>query len=76
MAYAIHPILDPLGQAFPAGFSRTAHRRLKIGLGEELLALAGVHPALTDWTRARIRRALTVYAGALACLNLPGPSKP
>ena len=66
MAYAIHPILDQLCQAFPACFSRTAPRPLKIGLGEELLALAGVHPALADLTRTRIRRALKVYTGAPA----------
>ena len=63
MAYAIHPILDQLCQAFPACFNRTDPRPLKIGLGEELLALAGVHPALADLTRTRIRRALKVYTG-------------
>ena len=63
MAYAINPILDRLCQAFPACFSRTAPRPLKIGLGEELMALAGVHPALADLTRTRIRRALKVYTG-------------
>ncbi len=63
MAYAIHPILDQLCQAFPACFSRSAPQPLKIGLGEELLALAGVHPALADLTRTRIRRALKVYTG-------------
>ena len=59
----MNPILDQLGQAFPAGFNRTAPQPLKIGLGEELMALAGVHPALADLTRTRIRRALTVYTG-------------
>jgi len=63
MPYAMSPILDQLGQAFPACFNRTDPRPLKIGLGEELLALAGVHPALADLTRTRIRRALTVYTG-------------
>ena len=63
MAYAIHPILDQLCQAFPACFNRIDPRPLKIGLGEELLALAGVHPALADLTRTRIRRALKVYTG-------------
>ena len=76
MPYAINPILDQLGQVFPACFSRTAPKPLKIGLGEELMALAGVHLALTDLTRTQMRRALTVYAGALACLNLPEPSQP
>ena len=63
MAYAIYPILDQLCQAFPVCFNRTDPRPLKIGLGEELMALAGVHPALADLTRTRIRRALTVYTG-------------
>ncbi|MBS1225526.1 MAG: hypothetical protein H6R24_2204, partial [Proteobacteria bacterium] len=39
---------------------------LKIGLGEELLALAGVHPALADLSRTPLRRALKVYTGAPA----------
>ncbi len=63
MAYAIYPILDQLCQAFPVCFNRTDPRPLKIGLGEELMALAGVHPALADLTRTRIRRALKVYTG-------------
>jgi len=66
MTYAIHPILDQLCQAFPACFSRSAPQPLKIGLGEELLALAGVHPALADLSRTQIRRALKVYTGAPA----------
>jgi sRNA-binding protein len=60
----INLILDRLCAAFPACFSRTAPQPLKIGLGEELLALAGVHPALTDLTRTQMRRALRVYTGA------------
>ena len=63
MPYAMNPILDRLCAVFPAGFNRTAPQPLKIGLGEELMALAGVHPALADLTRTRIRRALTVYTG-------------
>ena len=63
MAYAIHPILDPLCQAFPACFSRTAPKPLKIGLGEKAMALAGVHPAKADLSRTQIRRALKVYTG-------------
>ena len=55
-AYAIHPILDPLCQAFPACFNRTDPRPLKIGLGDEVLALAGVHPALADLSRTQLRR--------------------
>ena len=66
MPYAINPILDQLGQAFPAGFSRTVPQPLKIGLGEELMALAGVHPALADLSRTQLRRALQVYTGAAA----------
>jgi len=66
MAYAIHPILDQLCQAFPACFSRSAPQPLKIGLGEELLALVGDHPALADLSRTQIRRALKVYTGASA----------
>ena len=63
MPYEINPILDRLCAAFPAGFSRTAPKPLKIGLGEEVMALAGVHPALADLTRTQIRRALKVYTG-------------
>ena len=63
MAYAINPILDRLCAAFPACFSRTAPKPLKIGLGEEVMALAGVHPALADLSRTQLRRALKVYTG-------------
>ena len=66
MAYAIHPLLDPLCQAFPACCSRSAPQPLKIGLGEELLALVGDHPALADLSRTQIWRALKVYTGASA----------
>lgn len=59
-------ILDRLCAAFPACFSRSAPKPLKIGLGEEVLALAGVHPALADLTRTQIRRALKVYTGSPA----------
>ena len=45
-------------------FDRKAPKPLKIGLGEELLALAGVHPALADLSRTQLRRALKVYTGA------------
>ena len=62
----VNPIIDRLIETFPACFSRSAPKPLKIGLGEELLALAGVHPALADLTRTRIRRALQVYTGAWA----------
>ena len=66
MPQDVNPLLDRLIEAFPAGFSRTAPQPLKIGLGEELLALAGVHPALTGLTRTQIRRALKVYTGSPA----------
>ena len=66
MPQDVNPIIDRLMEAFPACFSRKAPQPLKIGLGEELLALAGVHPALADLTRTRIRRALKVYTGASA----------
>jgi ProP effector len=62
----VNPIIDRLIEAFPACFSRKAPQPLKIGLGEELLALAGVHPALADLTRTQIRRALQVYTGTWA----------
>jgi sRNA-binding protein len=66
MLQDVNPIIDRLIETFPACFSRSAPKPLKIGLGEELLALAGVHPALADLTRTRIRRALQVYTGAWA----------
>jgi hypothetical protein len=62
----VNPIIDRLIEAFPACFSRKAPQPLKIGLGEEVIALAGVHPALADLTRTRIRRALQVYTGTWA----------
>ena len=61
MPQDVNPLLDRLCEAFPACFSRTVPQPLKIGLGEELLALAGVHPALTDLSRTQLRRALKVY---------------
>ena len=61
MPQDVNPLLDRLIEAFPACFSRTAPQPLKIGLGEELLALAGVHPALAGLTRTQLRRALKVY---------------
>lgn len=63
MAYAINPLLDRLCTTFPACFSRMAPKPLKIGLGDQLLALAGVHPALADLSRTQLRRALKVYTG-------------
>ena len=66
MSQDVNFILDRLIEAFPACFSRTAPKPLKIGLGEELMALAGVHPALADLSRTQLRRALKVYTGAPA----------
>ena len=75
MTYDVNPILDRLCAAFPACFSRTAPKPLKIGLGEERLALAGVQPVLADRSRTPLRRALTVSTGAPA-FSIRGPSKP
>jgi sRNA-binding protein len=66
MPQDVNPLLDRLCQAFPACFDRQAPKPLKIGLGEALLALAGVHPALADLSRTQLRRALKVYTGAPA----------
>ena len=66
MSTDVNPLLDRLCQAFPACFNRSVPKPLKIGLGEELLALAGVHPALADLTRTRIRRAIQFYTGSPA----------
>ena len=56
MSTDVNPLLDRLCAAFPACFSRTDPRPLKIGLGEKVLALAGVHPALADLSRTQLRR--------------------
>ena len=66
MLQDVNPIIDRLMEAFPACFSRSAPQPLKIGLGEEVIALAGIHPALADLSRTQIRRALKVYTGAAA----------
>jgi len=66
MPQDVNPLLDRLCAAFPACFDRQAPKPLKIGLGEEVMALAGVHPALADLTRTQIRRAIKVYTGASA----------
>ena len=63
MAYDVTSLLDRLIEAFPACFSRSAPQPLKSGLGEELLARAGVHPGLADLTPDQIRQALKVYTG-------------
>ncbi len=66
MSQDVNPLLNRLCAAFPACFNRTDPRPLKIGLGEELMALAGVHPALTGLSRTQIRRALRIYTGSPA----------
>ena len=59
MPQDVNPLLDRLCEAFPACFSRSAPKPLKIGLGEELLALA-------DLSRTQLRRAIKVYTGSPA----------
>jgi len=76
MSYDVDLILDRLCQAFPAVLNRKAPQPLKIGLGEELLALAGVHPALADLSRTQIRRALKVYTGSPAYRKALGRGGP
>lgn len=66
MSYDVNPIIDRLCNAFPDCFNRLAPKPLKIGLGGELLALVGQHPALTDVTRTQVRRAIKFYIGAPA----------
>jgi hypothetical protein len=66
MSYDVNPIIDRLCELFPTCFARTAPKPLRIGLGAEAMALAGVHPALTDLTRTMIRRALKVYTNSFA----------
>lgn len=66
MPQDLNPIIDRLIETFPACFNRTNPKPLKIGLGEELMSMAGTHPALLDLTRTRIRRALKVYTGTFA----------
>lgn len=61
MPQDVNPIIDRLCEAFPVLFNRQTPKPLKIGIGQELLALAGVHPALTDLNRKDLRRALKVY---------------
>lgn len=66
MSYDVNPIIDRLCETFPVCFNRSAPKPLRIGLGEEVMALAGVHPALTDLSRTMIRRSLKVYTGNFA----------
>ncbi|MCC6134358.1 MAG: ProQ/FINO family protein [Candidatus Contendobacter sp.] len=66
MSYDVNPIIDRLCETFPVCFNRSTPKPLRIGLGEEVMALAGVHPALTDLSRTMIRRSLKVYTGSFA----------
>ncbi|MDS4042429.1 MAG: ProQ/FinO family protein [Candidatus Competibacter sp.] len=69
-------IIDRLIETFPACFDRSAPKPLKIGLGRELLALAGTLPALADLPRVQIRQALRVYTQSPAyqrALAVGGP---
>ncbi|MCP5135081.1 MAG: hypothetical protein H6976_16180 [Gammaproteobacteria bacterium] len=54
-------IIDRLCKLFPATFDRQTPKPLKIGVGPELLALAGVHPALADLSPADLRQVIKVY---------------
>lgn len=62
----ILPLIDRLVEIFPDCFNRLTPKPLKIGIGPEVLALAGVHPMLMDISRKKIRLALAFYTGANA----------
>ncbi len=66
MSFTINAIIDRLQTAFPACFNRAEPKPLKMGLGAELLARAGLHPTLADLSRTQLRRALRVYTTAPA----------
>lgn len=67
MSSDANSIIDRLVEVFPACFDRSAPKPLKVGIGPELINLAGgAHPALTDLTDHQIRRALKVYTNASA----------
>jgi sRNA-binding protein len=61
MAFDANPIIDRLCEAFPECFNRLAPKPLKIGIGEEVLALAGVHPLFAEVSRTQLRLALKFY---------------
>lgn len=61
MAFDANPIIKRLCEAFPECFNRSAPKPLKIGLGQEVLALAGVHPTFAELTRTQLRRAIKFY---------------
>ncbi|MCB1776361.1 MAG: ProQ/FinO family protein, partial [Candidatus Competibacteraceae bacterium] len=64
MPQKVNPILNRLCEMFPAVFNRQTPKPLKIGIGQELLALVGTHPALMNLTRKDLRRALAAYTRA------------
>ena len=66
MAFDANPRLDRLGEAFPECFSRLAPKPLNIGIREEVIALAGVHPALMEVSRIQLHRTLKFYTHRLA----------
>ncbi len=61
MPYDAAPLIDRLCEAFPDCFNQAAPKPLKVGIGLEVLDLAGTHPALTEVTRTQLRRALKIY---------------
>lgn len=66
MAFDANPLIDRLCEAFPECFNRLAPKPLKIGIRDEVIALAGVHPALMDVSRVQLRRTMAFYASWLA----------
>ena len=62
----IFSLINRLVEIFPDCFSRSTPKPLKIGIGSELFALAGVHPALLDVSRKQLRQALAFYTGSNA----------
>jgi sRNA-binding protein len=64
MPLDVNPIIDRLCEIYPAVFNRQTPKPLKVGIGQELLALAITHPALSDLTRRSLRQALAAYTRA------------
>jgi hypothetical protein len=64
MPQDVNVMIDRLCATFPAVFNRQTPKPLKIGIGQELLAGVGTHPAFTDVTRKDLRRALAAYTRA------------
>jgi hypothetical protein len=59
-------LVDRLVAIFPDCFNRPSPKPLKIGIGAELLPLAGNHPQLEGVSRKQIRQALAFYTGSNA----------